>query len=96
MNRNPESLLEEILKHYDLTWAGIWVAFASRHVPSIELLVVDHSNGDEIVDGVRVASRLAPFLRHDLCPLPRVALGHSSLAFGYGLIGRRRVHRSIE
>ena len=56
MNRNPESPLEEIFKFYDLTWPGIWVAFVFQRAPSAELFVVNHPNGDEIIDGVLVAS----------------------------------------
>jgi hypothetical protein len=51
MNRNPKSPLEEILEYNDLTGLGIREAFQVRRSPASELLVMEHPQADELVDG---------------------------------------------
>ena len=65
MYRNPKSPFEEVFEHHDLTWLWIGVPLALRHTPSCELLIVEYPHGDEVFNGLLVASRFPPFLRHD-------------------------------
>ena len=89
---NPKTPLKEVFEHHDLTWLWIGVPLALRRTPSYELLVVEYPNGDEIFNGLLVASRFPPFLRHDPYFLLRITFCHESgLASergnGGGLIG---------
>ena len=68
------------------------VPLALRRAPSCELLVVEYSHDDEVFDGLLVASRLPPLLRHDYCFLLGVTFCHESgLAdengYGGGVVG---------
>ena len=89
---NPKTPLKEVFEHHDLTWLRIGVPFALRCTPSCELLIVEYPHGDEVLNGLLVASRFPPLLRHDSCFLLSVTFHHeSSLAderqnYG-GLIG---------
>jgi len=61
-------------------------------MPSCELLVVEYPHGDEVFNGLLVAFRFPPFLRHDLCFLLRITFRHDSgladeRGNGGGLIG---------
>ena len=73
---NPKTPLEEILENHNLTWLWIGEAFSFRRTPSREYLVVEHSHGDEVLDGLLIAPRLPPFLRHDPTFLLGVSLRH--------------------
>ena len=91
MNRNPKSPLEKIFKNYDLTSARVGVAFPFRCSPASELLIVQESHLDKVVEGSGVASGLLPFLGHYFGPLLGVALRHFlllesfELSFGVGM-----------
>jgi len=76
MNGNPKSPFEVILKDYDLTGAGVGVTLSLWCPPGAELLVVQESHSDEVVEGPRVAPRLFPLFGHHLGPLFRIALRH--------------------
>ena len=52
---NPKTPLEEILENHNLTWLWIGEAFSFRRTPSRECLVVEHSHGDEVFDGLLIA-----------------------------------------
>ena len=75
---NPKTSLKEVFEHHDLTWLWIGVPFALRRTPSCELLVVEYSHGDEVFNGLLVASRFPPLLRHDSCFLLGVTFCHES------------------
>ena len=92
MYRNPKSPFKEVFEHHDLTWLWIGVPLALRRTPSCELLVVEYPHGDETFNGLLVASRFPPFLRHDPCFLLRITFCHESgladeRGNGGGLIG---------
>ena len=92
MYQNPKSLFKEILEHHDLTWLWIGVPLALRRMPSYELLVVEYSHGDEVFNGLLVASLFPPFLRHDPYFFLRITFRHESSFAGErgkggGLIG---------
>ena len=89
MYRNPKSPLKEVFEHHDLTWLWIGVPLALRRTPSYELLVVEYPHGDEVFNGLLVAFRLPPFLRHDPCFLWRITFCHFLLfsASDSGLAG---------
>ena len=78
MYQNPKSPLKEVFEHHDLTWLWIGVPLALRRTPSCELLVVEYSHGDEVFNGLLVASRFPPLLRHDSYFLLRVTFRHES------------------
>ena len=78
MHWNPKTPLEEIFENHNLTWLWIGVPLALRHVPSYEFLVVEYSHDDEVFDGLLVASRLPPLLRHDSGFLLGVTFRHES------------------
>ena len=53
---------------------------------------MEHSHDDEVFDGLLVASRLPPLLRHDSCFLLGVTFRHESgfadeRGYGGGLVG---------
>ena len=73
---NSKTPLEEILEHHNLTWLWVGEAFSFRRTPSRECLVVEHSHGDEVLDGLLIAPRLPPFLRHDPAFLLGISLRH--------------------
>jgi hypothetical protein len=73
---NPKTPFEEIFENHDLTWLWIREAFSFRCAPSSEGFVVEHSHGDKVFDGVLVASRLPPLLRHDFAFLLGVFSRH--------------------
>ena len=52
---NPKTPLEEILENHNLTWLWIGEAFSFWRTPSRECLVVEHSHGDEVFDGLLIA-----------------------------------------
>ena len=52
---NPKTPFEEILENHNLTWLWIGEAFSFRRTPSHECLVVEHSHGDEVFDGLLIA-----------------------------------------
>jgi hypothetical protein len=92
MYQNPKSLFKEILEHHDLTQLWIRVPLALRRMPSCELLVVEYPHGDEVFNGLLVAFRFPPFLRHDPCFLLRITFCHDfghagERGNGGGLIG---------
>ena len=93
MYRNPKSPFEEVFEHHDLTWLWIRVPLALRRMPSCELLVMEYPHGDEVFNGLLVAFRLPPFLRHDPCFLLRITFRHFLLfsASDSGLAGERGV-----
>jgi hypothetical protein len=51
MNRNLISPLEEIFEYNDLTGLGIREAFRVRRSLASELLVMEHPQANEIIDG---------------------------------------------
>jgi hypothetical protein len=51
MNRNPKYPLEEIFEYDDLIGLGIGKAFRVRRSPASELLIMEHPQADELVDG---------------------------------------------
>ena len=76
MDGNPKAPFEEILKNNNLTGVGVGVALPLWRPPPAELLVVQQSHSDEVIEGPRAALGLFPFLGHQLGPLLRVALCH--------------------
>ena len=54
MHWNPKTPLEEILENHNLTWLWIGEAFSFRRMPSRECLIVEHSHGDEVFDGLLI------------------------------------------
>ena len=78
MYRNPKSPLKEVFEHHDLTGLWIGVPFALRRTPSCELLVMEYPHGDLVFNGLLVASRFPPLLRHDSCFLLCVTFCHGS------------------
>ena len=78
MYRNPKSPFKEVFEHHDLTWLWIGVPLAFWRTPSCKLLVVEYSHGDEVFNGLLIASRFPPFLRHDSCFLLRITFRHES------------------
>jgi len=52
---NPKTPLKEILENHNLTWLWIGVAFSFRRAPSHECLVMEHSHGDKVFDGLIIA-----------------------------------------
>ena len=92
MYRNSKSPFKEILEHHDLTWLWIGVPLTLRRVPSCELLVVEYPHGDEVFNGLLIAFRFPPFLRHDPCFFLRITFRDESgfageQGKGGGLIG---------
>ena len=81
---NPKSPFKEVFEHHNLTWLWIGVPLALRRTPSYELLVVEYPHGDEVFNGLLIAFRFPPFLRHDPCFLLRITFRHDS-----GLAGER-------
>ena len=53
---NPETPFEEVFEHHDLTSLWIGVPLALRRTPSCELLVMEYPHGDEVFNGLLVAS----------------------------------------
>ena len=53
---NPKTPLEEIFENHNLTRLWIGVPFSFRRVPSCECLVVEYPHGDEVFDGLLIAS----------------------------------------
>jgi hypothetical protein len=51
MNRNPKSPLKEIFEYNDVIGLGIGEAFRVRCSLASELLVMEHPQADELVDG---------------------------------------------
>ena len=93
MHRNSKSPFKEILEHHDLTWLWIGVPLALWRTPSCEHLVVEYPHGDEVFNGLLVAFRLPPFLRHDPYFLLRITFRHflSFSTSDSGLAGERGV-----
>ena len=91
MRRNSKSPFKEILEHHDLTWLWIGVPLTLWCMPSCELLVVEYPHGDEVFNGLLVAFRFPPFLRHDPCFLLCITFHHllSFSASDSGLAGER-------
>jgi len=85
MNGNPKSPLEKIFKNYDLTGARVGVVFPFRCSPAAELLIVQKSHLDEVVEGSCVAPGFLPFLGHHLDPLLGITLRHFFLVEGFEL-----------
>jgi len=76
MDGNPKTPFKEIFEDYNLTGAGVGVALPLWCPPSSELLTVQESLFDEVVDGPCVALGFLPFLGHHLGPLLGIALHH--------------------
>ena len=96
MHWNPKSPLKKILKNYNLTSAGIWVAFLFRCPPATELLVVQKPHLDEVVEGPRGAPRFLPLLGRHLDPFLRITLRHFFCTKGFeldlgGLVMQRKM-----
>ena len=89
MNWNPKPPLEKIFRNYDLTDVRVGVAFPFRCSLAAELLIVQESHLDEVIEGSCVAPGLLPFLGHHLGPFLGVALRHFLLVetfeLGFGV-----------
>ena len=85
VNWNTKSPLEIIFKYYNLTSARVGITLSFRCSPATELLIVQKTHLDEVVEGPRVAPRFLPLLGHHLGPLLCVALRHFSFAESFGL-----------
>ena len=85
MNWNPKSPLEKIFKNYNLTSARVGVTRPFRCSPAAELLIMQESHPDEVIEGPRAAPRLLPLFGHHLGPLLCIALCHFLLAEGFDL-----------
>ena len=76
MNGNPESPFKVFFKNYDLTGAGVGVTLSLWCPPVAELLVVQKSHSDDVVEGPRGDPRFLPLFCHHLGPFLRIALRH--------------------
>ena len=87
---NPKTPLEEIFENHNLTWLWIGVPLTLQRMPSCELLVVEYPHGDEVFNGLLVASRFPPLLRPDSYFLLRVTFRHE-----FGLVDERGTGRGL-
>ena len=76
MDRNPKAPLEKILENNDLTGTRVGITLPFRRPPAAELLAVQQSHADEVVEGPHAAPGLLPLLRHQLGPFLGVTLRH--------------------
>jgi len=76
VDRNPKAPLEKIFENHDLTGTRVGIALPVWRSPAAELLAVQQSHADEVVEGPRAAPGLLPLLRHQLGPFLGVALRH--------------------
>ena len=76
VNWNLKLPLEKIFKNYDLTGTRVGVAFPFRCSPATELLIVQESHLDKVIERSRAAPGLLPLLGHHVGPLLSVAFRH--------------------